>query len=80
MPRSQYEERKLDRNNKIVWIIDLDGGYSVTNDADKVCRELNERYPGYRIIYRDTMGNWDELEHKNGQFLGYRPARDMEPA
>jgi hypothetical protein len=64
----------------IVWITDEDGHgcKSVTNDAERVCAVVNAAYPCHRIIYRDTMGKWDELAHDNGRFTGYLPARSMD--
>ncbi len=59
-----------------VFLVDLDrGNVSVTNDADRVVAEVHKLHPGKRIFYRDSMGNWDELDHKNGVFTGYLPAR-----
>lgn len=61
---------------RMVWITD-DGPHdrhpTVTNDADGVCRSVNASYPGYRIIYRDSDGRWDELAHKDGNFLTFVP-------
>jgi len=69
--RSDWEVVKV--TTDIVWIIDLDiGGKSVTNDAENVVKELNIKYPGRRIIYRDTMNRWDELVHENGLFVGWK--------
>lgn len=58
----------------MVWIEDVghDVRPSVTNDAEAVVREVHERYPGRRIIYRDSDGRWDELCHHNGTFLQFR--------
>ena len=61
----------------IVWIADENVGKSVTNDAERVVAELSVRYPGYRIIYRDTDGKWDELLHKDGVFIDFLPARHL---
>ena len=45
-----------------VFLVDLVmGGKSVTNDAEAVCEELQAAYPGKRVIYRDSMGRWDEM-------------------
>ena len=59
-----------------VFIIDCDGPMSVTNDAEAVVKFINDMYPGRRIIYCDTMGNWDELLHTNGTFNGFAPYRE----
>ena len=63
----------------VVWIEDSCTGMSVTNDAENVVRELQREFPGYRIIYRDTVGQWDELLHERGRFIGFAPAADMNP-
>ena len=64
---------RVDENEKIVYIIDGNtGDMSVTNDAEAVTKFLNQIYNNYRIIYRDTMGNWDELVHDFGTFKEFR--------
>ena len=64
----------------MVWITDDGGVRSVTNDAEGVVSHLHRRFPGYRIIYRDSEGKWDELVHDNkGAFTGYRAGRHLEP-
>ena len=64
-------------DDEIVWITDDDvpGCRSITNDAERVCKVFSRS----RIIYRDTDGNWDEIVHKGGAFLGFRAARHMVP-
>lgn len=61
----------------VVAIRDLDEGKSVTNDAERVVRFLHKQGmlpPGRRLIYQDTMGRWDELEHDGaGRFTGFHP-------
>jgi hypothetical protein len=60
----------------IVYIIDDCndmGGTSVTNDAEAVVEELLGRWPGYRIIYRDTDEEWCELMHNGKEFTGFGP-------
>lgn len=45
-------------------IVDLDmGGMSVTNDIENVITEigLSEDILNLRIIYQDSMGEWDEV-------------------
>ena len=45
-----------------VFIVDLDvGGPSVTNDAEYVRDVIAHMYPDRRLIYRDSMGQWDEI-------------------
>ncbi len=64
-----------------VCLIDDDTGRSITNAAEEVIAELIAA--GYdlsnnRVIYRDTMGIWDELVVKNGRFSDFRPIRAMD--
>jgi hypothetical protein len=45
-----------------VFVVDLDNnGKSITNDAEWVWERVSEAHPGRRLIYRDTMGRWDEI-------------------
>ena len=68
------------KHGNIVFIVDLDnGGRSVTNDAEAVWAEVQAKHPGSRLVYRDTMGRWDEIvegcEFK--PYHGDRPAIDV---
>ena len=48
--------------NDRVFIIDLNLGHkSITNDAEWVYVQINSLYPNHRLIYRDSMNNWDEI-------------------
>lgn len=64
--------------NHIMAIVDMSnsaGTMSVTNDAEAVVSYLHAKagLGGRRLIYRDTMDQWDELLHDgNGRFLGFR--------
>lgn len=75
--RSSYEVARVDPQAKVIWIVDVGGVKSVTNDAERVCEELNRLHPGHRIIYRDSMKHWDELVHLDGHFNHYAEARGM---
>jgi hypothetical protein len=74
-----FEVVKVQAAPPMVWIVDLDlpGRRSVTNDVEAVCTILQRSYPNHRIIYRDSVGNWDELAHDRGWFIGFRPAPDL---
>jgi hypothetical protein len=75
MKRSNYSISRVTEDR--VFIIDEnDGALSVTNDAENVVRELNGAYPGKRIIYRDSMLQWDELIHRDGEFVDFAPYRE----
>ena len=66
-------------HDKILLIIDLDNGRSVTNDAQNVLQTIAdvERLPslvGYRVIYRDTLKRWDGMAlDETGRFQGLYP-------
>lgn len=45
-----------------VFLVDLDEGYtSVTNDAENVYAYIHKMHPDKRVVYRDSMGYWDEI-------------------
>jgi hypothetical protein len=50
------------------------GTMSITNDAEAVVEHVLKMYPGHRIFYRDTDGNWDELVHNGKAFCSFAPA------
>lgn len=59
-------------NEYAVFIVDLDdGNMSVTNDAENVVIKLLTNSGNKRIVYKDTMGNWDELCHNGRNFTHY---------
>ncbi len=77
MSSADYIVHKIDDAYQVVYIIDLDeGSMSVTNDAERVVYEVNEDFPGYRIIYRDSMNIWSELLHREGKFRGFGPSHE----
>lgn len=77
MKNAYYSVTHVRDDLRIVWIVDecnsVAGHKSVTNDAEFVCWRVNSCYPGYRIIYQDTDGRWDELAHGRGKFLTFVP-------
>lgn len=60
---------------EIVFIVDLHGARSITNDAEAVTTAVFAQFGPRRIIYRDTMGHWDELVHQDGVFCGFAAYR-----
>jgi hypothetical protein len=56
---------------------DLDqGGMTITNAAEWVIQQLAR--DGFdlvknRVIFRDTLGHWDELVVRENQFVGFAP-------
>jgi hypothetical protein len=71
--KSVYETVRV--QDGIVYLVDLNppSTKSVTNDAERVYVEVKNKYPNNRVVYRDTMGNWDEIEMEDGtvKFLRY---------
>lgn len=62
----------------VIAIRDMDGRMSITNDAEGVVAFLSARHfltETKKLIYRDTMGFWDELSHNGKEFKGFRPIR-----
>jgi hypothetical protein len=51
------------------------GGMSVTNDAEQVVSQLLVAHGNKKIIYQDTEGQWDELQHDGTQFTDFGPFR-----
>lgn len=79
MTLATYTTLKADHFRRIVFIRDDNGPRSITNDAEAVTRILNEEFSNYRILYKDTMGIWDELLHVRGVFSDFRMAPPERP-
>lgn len=74
MAKAGYKIVQVDHQAEMVFLIDRnDGDMTVTNDAEAVCDEVNNAHRDKRIIYRDTEGNWSELDHQGGVFNGFKP-------
>jgi len=70
-----------DVTKDFIFLVDNDIGKSVTNDADWVVETVAKRFgDSRRVLYRDSMGNWDELKHDKGVFESYEaiPATDRD--
>jgi hypothetical protein len=61
------------------FLIDLDSGVTITNDAENLCEFMHYAHPGKRVIYRDTDGLWNELVHVDGKFSNYAPYKEELP-
>lgn len=67
--------------NGVICIFDHDNGKSVTNDAMAVITDLvsaNIDVAIMPVIYRDTMGVWDQLVCENGEFHSFRSLNKRE--
>ena len=64
----------------IVFIRDLDGPVSVTNDAENVWDIIQTNWPGRRVVYQGTDGEWFEIVKTTtwmGKGIGFRPWHGM---
>jgi len=83
MPRASYSYQIV---GQVIAIIDHNEGRSVTNDVRNVLADLKQAGLNlcvYRVIYRDTLGTWDEIcTDPRGDFDGFRSlnARTLEAA
>ena len=60
----------------ILFIRDLDGPVSVTNDAENVLAYIESQWPGRRVVYQGTDGEWFEIVKTTtwmGEGIGFRP-------
>src|SRR5215831_5033297 len=73
MNRSSYSYQVV---GQVIAIIDHNEGRSVTNDVRNVLDDLKQAgldLCAHRLIYRDTLGTWDELlTDPRGNFGGFR--------
>lgn len=50
--------------NRFVFLRDHDdGSKTITNDAERVLKQMARTYPGHRVVYQDTNGEWWEILH-----------------
>lgn len=55
-------------------IMDCLNGKSVTNDVEYVLQDMRKIYgdlTGIKIMYRDSSGIYDGINHNNGRFLSF---------
>jgi hypothetical protein len=54
---------------------------SVTNDADRVVRDIHLNVADLfhrHVYYHDSMGNIDELRQQKGRFIGFGPCSEQQ--
>jgi hypothetical protein len=59
-----------------ICLVDLDQGMTITNAAEAVIQNLilaEFDLVNNRVIYQDSLGNWDELVVRNNRFAGFAP-------
>lgn len=66
-----YSLIRLEHDKITISDDDLPNTRSVTNSAEQVVAEIYRDYGDLRIVYRDSQGDWAELEHHEGIFLGF---------
>lgn len=77
MARATYDVVRVTEDT--IFLVDRNYGMSVTNDAENVVAEVVGEYGDKRVVYRDSMGRWDELVHTNGSFGCFAPYRGASP-
>lgn len=60
-------------HGRVLCVIDMDWGKSVTNDVEAVVQHCIVSWPDWdRLIYKDSTGTWDEIVVTNGRFDQFR--------
>lgn len=72
-PLADYSVIRI--TSSFIYLIDLDGKKSITNDAEAICAEVVHCHGCKRIAYRDSQGEWGELIHENGRFATFAPLK-----
>jgi hypothetical protein len=57
--RSRFDIVRVE--NGEVYLQDLDGPVSITNDAEQVLAWCKTNYPNHRLFYTDTYGDLTEI-------------------
>lgn len=65
--RAEWVVLEVNHISKIVFIQDTNhpGNKSITNDADKVFNTIQNNFPNYRLVYKDSQGDWGEIIKSN---------------
>lgn len=78
-------EYTLAVDGNLVVLEDLDQGPSITNTAEVVVKEVANALAlqgldinRFTVIYRDTMGIWDEIKVEESRFAGFAPIQKWE--
>lgn len=81
LPFENHADYKIKmRNEKFIFIEDTNQEYfkSVTNDIEFILLNLSEDYElsNKRLFYKDSLGEIDEVIHKNGKFVSFKHGHD----
>lgn len=64
-------------DGNVIFIEDLDGAMSVTNNVENVLQEISKEMESpisnFKVIYRDTDGNIDGISTEDGKFKDFYP-------
>ncbi|MDM5069995.1 hypothetical protein OB952_21935 [Aeromonas salmonicida] len=73
MPTPVFEI--VHQDETMLLLLDLDLCATITNSAEQVVRTVDELVGGIgkrRLVYRDTIGRYDEILVDNGVFRGFK--------
>lgn len=64
-----------------VFLVDrANGGVAISDAPEIVTAYVAAAYPRHVIVYRDTAGNWQQIDHSNGFFEGCFPWEGETPS
>lgn len=72
MAKCKYSwEIILHKQFRVLCLIDLQVGMSLTNNIEEVIEELKKELPAFpsKIIYKDSDGNWDGWSDEKQNFI-----------
>lgn len=78
--RSDWTWTLIQDPGRCLIIVDADlGGMSVTNDAENVIAAAHEAFDltNTPVIYRDSEGMYDQILHRNGEFVGFKALMEI---
>lgn len=78
--RAEYTTEVI---GNVICLVDLAKAESITNDADQIIGDLHQRFgdlSGFRVIYLDTMGTWDEIAVLENRFHGFKSVNERSQA
>lgn len=79
MPKVSFSVHTITAHTVFITDDKRPGTMSVTNAAEEVTKTVYRDHGDRRIVYRDTMGRWDELKHLEGHFLRFEPYFGWKP-
>jgi hypothetical protein len=56
----------------IIYLRDLDGPVSVTNDAEAVYAAVRANIGPHRVVYEDSYGEWAEIIQRPNGSIGFK--------